>query len=302
MDCKRCFTTSGIDQAFVEERVREVVEKLDHTEDISVTVVAVADADECGAVLDEIDVADEEAFLRNCEDADTSISYRAADEEFVLIKADKPFVQENASALRGLLAHEMMHTVQRRQGIEQDIETVARSHEEEAITRLRDLGMDDQEIGGFIRTVFQTAIFALKDLYANTELIQQSFVADLEEYYHHMLGIDEFCPAPDFYGEEAELYEVQEAIAFELGLLPAWLPFEALSRPEADRLRHRIQDCYEQDLPQVSYHIHDIRDLYHDQYNQRDEFKNRFFQEIFTSASDVIEKKIARVGDNLSDG
>lgn len=293
MQCEHCYTAGpDLDPEFFRDCVETVMEKMTYGTDTPVSVVAVTDPADCQQLLDRVAVEDETKFLENCQSAQTSISYRANDQEFILLKADKEFITSNKSALRGLIAHELMHTVQRRKGIEKEIEEAARSYQDDAIQQLQELGLDNAQVTRFIRTVFQTAIFSLKDIYANTDLIRESFAADLEEYYYHMLGIEQYCPAPEFYGEEAEPAEVQDALSFELGLLPAWLPFEALNHSEADKIRHRIEECYEKDIPQVAYYVHTIRDLYHDKYDNPGEFKNLFFQQIVDSAAQALSKKL----------
>ncbi|MDY6774268.1 MAG: hypothetical protein SVS85_03625, partial [Candidatus Nanohaloarchaea archaeon] len=101
--------------------------------------------------------------------------------------------------------------VQRDEDLGGEIEEAAKRYQDEMIERLRESGLEDEEINRFIYTVFQTAIYTLKDLFTNKELIEQGFVEELETYYYHMLDLESFCPSPDFYGEEAELEEVQDA-------------------------------------------------------------------------------------------
>lgn len=281
-----------MEAAFFEERAREVMEKLEAAQDIDFFLVAVESSDQCRSAAEALPIDDDEGFVANCREAETSLSFTMSGEEFILLKTDKAFVQEDESALRGLMAHEMMHTVQRRQGVEQRIEDASKSHFDSAVAHLQERGFSDDEVYRFLHTVFETAIFTLKDIFANTELIRMSFVSDLEHYYYHMLGVEDFCPLPDFYGEEAELAEVENAIAFELGLLPAWLPFEALNRAEADDIRHRIKECYEKDIPQVAYYAHKVRNAYHDHYNDRVRFMNRFFQDVLEGSYAVIERKV----------
>lgn len=280
-----------MDEAFFKENADQVVEKLDALEDIPFDIVVIEDTQQCDAIFDLFDIQDKEAFLQNCEDALTSISYRAEGQEIIVIKADKQFIQENDAALRGLIAHELMHVVHRKSGVELEIQEAAKEHADDAVVNLRDLGLTDEEISAFIGTVFATAIFCLKDIYDNTDLIQQSFTADLEEYYYNMLGIEDYCRVPDFYGEEVQLDEIENALAFELGLLPAWLPFKALNRDASDKIRQRIKECYERDIPDVAAHIQPLTELYEDKYDQPDEFKHAFFEHILESSYRLIEQK-----------
>lgn len=284
----RCHTQADMDTAYFEENVEQVVKQLDGLAGIEFDIVILDDLDHCHRVVDELPITDETTFKETCRDAATSVSYRAAGEEIIVIKADKPFITEDAAALRGLLAHELMHVVHRHDGTEEAIQNVAKQHTQDIIADLQDHGLTDQEIGHFIGTTYATAIFCLKDIYANTDLIEQGFTADLEAYYENMIGLDEYCKVPDFYGREATVEDVANAMAFELGLLPAWLPFYTLDREASNSIRRRIKDCYERDLPQLAAHMQSIVDLYQEIYDETDTFKHRFFEHVIDSAIHVI--------------
>ncbi len=285
------FHTQGMEEDYFRQHAETVVEKMDGLQDIDFDIVAIDDQDRCHDLLDEFHIEDQDAFLENCRNALTSISYRAADQEIIVIKADKPFLQEDAAALRGLLAHELMHIVHRNSGVEQDIQDTAKLYADGAVARLEEIGLTDDEIRSFIGTVFATMIFALKDVYANTDLLQQSFTDDLEAYYYHMLGIEGYCRVPDFYGEEASYDEILDAIAFELGLLPAWLPFNALDREASAEIQDRIRECYERGIPQVARHIRDVEDVYEEKYGERSAFNEAFFEQVLESTFAIIERQ-----------
>ncbi|MFB6240596.1 MAG: hypothetical protein ABEJ46_03385, partial [Gemmatimonadota bacterium] len=280
MKCHRCHSFGDIDPSYFERQAEEVMAKLEGEEDIAFSIVALDEETQCEEAFEEIPVKDREEFIETCENAETSVIFSSGGQEFLF---------EEPEALQGLLAHEMMHTVQRDEELGEQIEEGAKAYEDEMITALRESEMSDQEINRFIHTVFQTAIYTLKDLFTNTELVRQGFAEELEAYYHHMLGIDSFCPAPDFYGEEAELEEVQDAITFELGLLPAWLPFKGLERDGSNEIRNRIEECYEKGIPQVAAYIHELEDLYRDTFDEPEAFIDAYFRQ-------VVERSIEMMG------
>ncbi len=288
MGCVSCHSHGELDEEFLRERVEEVMEKLEGEEDIPFSVVAVDGPEQCDEVVEELEVEDVEGFLETCRGARTSVSFESGGQEFIVIRVHG-FVREDAAALRGLLAHELMHTVQRADE-KGKVEDAAKKYEEEMIGKLKDAGLSDDEAERFIYTVFRASILAVKDLLTNRQLIEQGFAGDLEAYYHHVLGIDEFCPVPDFYGEEAELEEVQDAIEFELGLLPAWLPFKALDREKSNRIRRRLEECYEQDIPEVARYMHSLEDLYQEEAGSED-FVEEFLRQVVERAVHVMEGK-----------
>jgi hypothetical protein len=282
------YVQGGVDADYFTEQAKTVVEQMDGLADVDFDIVAIDDQERCQDLCDEFHIADEDVFLENCRNALTSISYREDDQEIIVIKTDKPFLQDDPAALRGLLAHELMHIVHRNSGVEEQIQDAAKLYADGAVARLEEIGLTDDEIRDFVSTVFATMIFALKDVYANTDLIQQGFTEELEAYYYHMLAVEDYCRVPDFYGREASYGEILDAIAFELGLLPAWLPFHALDRDASEEILSRIKECYEREIPDVAQHIHNVRQVYEDEYGDRDAFNEAFFDQVLESTFAII--------------
>lgn len=293
MALQDCHAFGDLDEAFFRDRAKEVFEKMEGEENIAFSIVAVETKTQCMDAADAIDPDDRHAFIENCMGAETSVSLTSGGQEFIIIRADRAFLQQGPAALRGLLAHELMHTVQRESGVEQAIEDAAKDYQDAMVDRLAESGMDEDEISRFIYTVFQTAIFALKDLEANTALIDQSFTDDLVAYYHHMLGLDEFCPAPDFHNGEASLESVENAVTFELGLLPSWLPFVVKEPDTVSEIRERLEECYEPNIPDVAEYVQGLEDLYRDVYrDDRDAFRHRFFVQVVERSLELIREKL----------
>lgn len=289
MQCRDCHSFGAIDADYIKEQAAVMMEKLEGEEDIDFSIIAIDDESQCEDAVAALPVDDREDFLDTCQNTETSVSFRSQGQEFIVIKADKAFLSEDAAALRGLLAHELMHTVQRDQELEEKIEDGAKRYEDEMLQHLQDTDLSEEQMNRFLHTVFQTAIYTLKDLFTNATLIEQGFQEELQAYYRHMLGIDSFCPVPDVYGEEADVEAVQDAVTFELGLLPAWLPFEALDPDASTAIRERISECYEEEFPQLTEYVEEVAAMYEESYDDTDAFVDAFFGQVVEHAIDLME-------------
>ncbi len=278
----KCIVHPDLDEEFFEERVRE--------EDIAFTLLFARGPEDCQK-LAEISGLNEGQIREACIGHGSS-SMTAGGEEYIVINVKDEFIEENEAATRGLIAHEIMHTVQRDTGLEEEIEESGIAFSGSVMEVLREKGFSEEEAKGFLKEVVSTAVLCLKDIYSNNELVSQGFSDDLEEYYYHMLGIDDYCPMPEFYEKEESLDDVIEAINFELRLIPAWLPFERRGSEKAEKIRERIQECYETNLPETSYYITKIRDLYHDSFEDTERFRDEFFQQILEGAFKIVESKL----------
>lgn len=286
-----CIVHPDLDHEFLDQRVEEVEEQFEGEEYLDYTYVFIRDTDDCMDLSEEIDTEHRDEFIQICE-REGSSSFRIDDTEYILITIDRPFLEENKSACRGLIAHELVHTVQRATGLEEEIEEAGQAYTDSVAQELTDRGFTKDDAIRFIKTVLSTAILCLKDIYANTELIRQGFSEDLEEYYYHMLDINDYCPLPKFYNDEESLEDIEAALAFDIRLIPAWLPFEGLDREKSQEIKDRIQECYQSNIPQTSYHVDKIRHLYHDEFHKSDQFKTKFFQKVLESSYNVIDKKL----------
>lgn len=290
----------SLDKEYFTERAQEVADRLEGEESITFTVLFMHDTEGCKEMADKIGISEEE--LRQACKKGHSSSIRVDEREYIVVSVDEAFIREDEAAARGLIAHEIMHTVQRYTGLEEDIEEAGIDNVDRVVNGLMDRGFSSEEATAFLKKIVSTAILALKDIYSNTVLVKQGFSSDLETYYYRMLGIDEFCPMPEFYQQENHLPDVIDAIEFELQLLPAWLPFEGLDREKADRIRERIKECYEVNLPDTAQYINRISDLYHKDFADSHEFRRRFFEEIITSSFAILDTKIRTDGKAVQSG
>ncbi|MDY6773999.1 MAG: hypothetical protein SVS85_02265, partial [Candidatus Nanohaloarchaea archaeon] len=133
MRCQECYSYGDVESGYFEEQAERVMQKLEGEEDIEFTIVAVDTENQCGDAFEQIPVEDREDFLDKCRSAETSVSFRSGEQEFIIIKTDKEFLLEEPEALRGLLAHELMHTVQRDEDLGGEIEEAAKRYQDEMI-------------------------------------------------------------------------------------------------------------------------------------------------------------------------
>ncbi|MDY6789050.1 MAG: hypothetical protein SVV03_03740 [Candidatus Nanohaloarchaea archaeon] len=285
-----CIIHPDLDQKFYKENIHRVVAKLQAEESADFTFLVLRGEQDCAKVSEMAEV--HENVVRSACDRDAPSSFGTTEGEFIALIVDKPFLQENGQALRGLVAHELMHTLQRYRGIEDQIENAAHARTDSIVKKFEEIGFSQEDALKFIKEVLSNAVFCLKDIFSNTELVKQGFSKDLSEYYYHMLDVGNYCPLPEFYGEEEEFDEILKAIAFDLQLIPTWLPFETLDQKRAKEIKSRIKDCYEKNIPQTAYYINDIRHLYHDQFDEEEEFINLFFEQILNSSYKLLEKKL----------
>ncbi len=287
-----CFIHPELDEKFYKDQIHRVVAKLKAEEAAEFTFIVMRGEQDCGKMSDMAEV--HEDVIRGACENNAPSSFGTTEGDYILLLVDKEFLQENEQALRGLIAHELMHTLQRHEGIESEIEKAAHSRTQAIVEEFENKGFEREAAMLFIEKVMANAVFCVKDLFSNTELVQQSFSRDLSEYYYNVLDVGNYCPLPNFYGEEEEFEEILEAIAFDLQLIPTWLPFETLEQKQAKEIKDRIEDCYHKNIPQTAYYINEIRHLYHDQFGEDEEFINRFFQQIIDSSYKLLNKKLSK--------
>jgi len=130
--------------------------------------------------------------------------------------------------------------------------------------------------------VLSTTVLCLKDIFANSLLIEQGLTDDLLAYYTEMLGIEDFCPQPEFYeqDEAGSADEVSDAMRFELQLVPAWLPFTRCGPKKHQLIHDRISECYQGNIPGSGERSTVLEAAYADTFDEPDTFINRFLDTV----------------------
>ncbi|MHA2290305.1 MAG: hypothetical protein ACXABG_16080, partial [Promethearchaeota archaeon] len=179
----------------------------------------------------------------------SSFSWGFQDKEFVFIRLEestKLFLKKNRKGLIGLVIHEVLHGVQRQRGLE------IRLHDSldfslDFFTQLAEVippeKYDRTQILSFLKKISQLALFALKDIFVNVELIKRGFAEWLIIFYRDELGFGEDLDIkPPQYETEfhkgvvkvKDLDSFAEAFTYTLSLIPVWIPFMVLETDSKD--------------------------------------------------------------------
>ncbi len=172
----------------------------------------------------------------------TSFSWGFEEKEFVFIRLEKtsPLIKtENQSGLRGLILHEILHSVQRQRGFDIRLRNslvFTLDLFEQLAAMVPPENFDKNEIVSFLKEISQVAFLTLKDIYVNYELIKRRHADQLLDYYMASLGFEESSPIipPRFETSsllktgKRDLTEISRAFSYTISLLPTWLPFMTL--------------------------------------------------------------------------
>ncbi|MFX0095452.1 MAG: hypothetical protein ACFFBD_27195 [Candidatus Hodarchaeota archaeon] len=245
------------------------------------------------------------------EKSTTSISWGSGDLEVIILIFDNSKEAHSLSKpeLSGLFLHEMMHSIQRQRGLEDDLQR-SLGFSLNFFTNLADYipkgHFPKEEIISFLKAISKFAVFALKDLYANTELIRRGKTLEVLEFYEMLLGlkpnVKASIQAPDF----DNLYEkgtivlkslsgLEFAINYMMSLIPAFLPFSKLNRVKnevlkkrGDRIRKHILETYFSTLPTYMDEFLCLEDLYLTSFAFNEAFHRKFFGSFFNSVLELI--------------
>lgn len=279
----------GLDEDRYQQHIEQVTDVFDGLPEQLVFLVYKHPGD-ADAIIGETNIEPRSTLEEACRN-ESSSSFTVNDIDIIVLRIDDAFLEQNEDALTGLIAHEVIHAVHRESGLEAQIEDAATPYSNMILEKLAAYEITKDEAITFLRDVVSTAVFCLKDIYANTNIIEAGFGDELAEYYYHQLGVDTYCPLPRFYDEETTINEVKEAVAFELQLTPAWLPFKQHTSERSQEMRNHVQECYELNIPETANAIHDIRTLYETQYDE-DDFIEQFYETLFKELFELIDRKI----------
>lgn len=220
---------------------------------------------------------------------------------FVLLPKNSPlFLEKNKEALTGLVIHEILHSIQRKRGLEDRLRDSYRFNMDlfKNLASLVPKEHFDQEIMiEFLISISQFSIFALKDLYVNYELIKRGFCKPLLKYYQIELGFydREGISPPNFNipfekGKVSikDLDEFANAYKFMISLIPAWLPFTILDIEDtayktSRELKHFIFDYYYTNpaISLMTREMFQLENIYLTAFNFSKSFHIKWFGSIF---------------------
>ena len=194
----------------------------------------------------------------------SSFSYGYKEKEYVFIRLerDSSFLKkDNRNALKGLLIHEVLHSVQRQRGMEIRLKN-SLVFSLEFFKQLASLippgTFPHEEIIQFLREISQMTLYTLKDIYVNVEMVKRGYCSFLLDYvsvelnYAHPEKV--LTPKFDTPFEKGhirikDLSEFAKAFNFTLALIPTWLPAMVLEVDAVDyqasrNLKHFVFDKY----------------------------------------------------------
>lgn len=242
----------------------------------------------CAGILKPLPAQQKPIFRQFCNRERTSFSYSWGGSEVIIIQLtrENAFISKNLKAAAGLLAHEMMHTILRRRGLDRHIAECYTSTYNRNFPLLRKLDFPQAGLEELFNAVGREAAMALKDLYINTELLAIGLGDYLLEYYYNRMGTLKYCPMPVFFDKKslmrkATFQAMRDALRFQITLMPMHVPFQAYGHRDAKLLIKQIAKCYEGNVREISREFHDVNELVFREFSPSCEFHRKYFNLVF---------------------
>ncbi len=199
-----------------------------------------------------------------------SVSDDGSDHVFIFISGESEYLKWNRSAFSGLLAHEVMHAVQRRAGIEDEIKKGLKRITAIVKRISEEINMDEK----FIEEILRIAVLSLKDIFAEKRIISLSFLDDYLEHLYNVVGVKKFCPMPEF--GDGEIENLVEKIKFELQMMSIWLPLVDIEHTKAREILRHVEKCYEVNLRDIAKRFRILEVLYTTKFSMTSDFVSEF--------------------------
>ena len=238
----------------------------------------------------------------------SSFSWGFEDREFVFIRleeATKLLHPSNRKGLQGLIIHEVLHGVQRQRGLEIRLRD-SLDFTMDFFTQLAEIIPPEKykraEIIDFLKKISQVALFALKDIFVNVELIKRGLVEPLIIFYRSDIGIDEnFEITPPHFETEfdkgmirvKDLDAFANAFIYTLSLIPVWLPFMVLETDSKDydssrKLKHFIFNEYYLNPSFITREMWHIENIFLTSFSFSKSFHRKWYGAIFNLALEYL--------------
>jgi hypothetical protein len=238
----------------------------------------------------------------------TSFSYGYQDKELVFIQLEKtsPLLEiTNNNGLKGLILHEILHSVQRQRGLEVRLKnSLVFSLElfQELASIMPVDSFNQEELITFLKQISQVALLTLKDVYANVEMIKRGIYSPLVDFFLIELGFEE-APliTPPIFDTPFEkgkisiknLDEFAKAFNFTLSLIPAWLPSMVLETDSVDykrsrELKHFIFNNYYTNPSLITREMWHIENIFLTSFSFSKGFHLKWFGAIFNLALEYL--------------
>ncbi|MFX0182571.1 MAG: hypothetical protein ACFE95_05755 [Candidatus Hodarchaeota archaeon] len=238
----------------------------------------------------------------------TSFSYGYKNREFVFIRLEKTSQLLNQACrdgLKGLILHELLHSVQRQRGLEVRLSN-SLVFSLDFFTELASIVPPDifiqEDLITFLKQISQVALFTLKDIYVNVEMIKRGMGDLLINFYSIDLrsGEPEFVSPPEFdtpfqKGKITikDLDAFAKAFNYTISLIPVWLPMMVLEADAKDyessrTLKHFIFNSYYINPSLITREMWHIENIFLTNFSFSKSFHMKWFGAIFNLALEYL--------------
>ncbi len=238
----------------------------------------------------------------------TSFSFGYKDKEFVFIRLKKtsPLLKPvHRNGFTGLILHEIFHSLQRQRGLEVRLKN-SLVFSLEFFTELASIVppevFNKDEMITFLKKISQFALFSLKDIYVNVEMMKRKLSNPLLEYYNIELNFEEpgliappklETPLQKGAIRVKDLDSFATAFNYTLSLIPAWLPSMVLGEDSIDyvpsrKLKHFIFDKYYINPSLITREMWHIENLFLTSFSFSKSFHLKWFGAVFNLALEYL--------------
>ena len=238
----------------------------------------------------------------------TSFSYGYEDKEIVFIRLEKSSLllkSSHKNGFIGLILHEILHSIQRQRGLEVRLQT-SLVFSLDFFTELASImppgSFDQNELVSFLTQISQIALFALKDIYVNVEMMKRDLSNPLIDFYNVELRLEESehisPPILDIPFQKGEikikdLNEFAKAFNYTLSLIPVWLPTMVLEENSIDyessrKLKHHIFNKYYINPSLITREMWHFENIFLTSFSFSKSFHLKWFGAIFNLALEYL--------------
>ena len=283
-----------------------------HIEDITIIFSDINNSKQVSTFLQSLNLPENQlnnlkAFFQDT--FQTSFSYGFEEKEFVFIQLeiDTPLLDpQNTNGFLGLLLHEILHSIQRQRGLEVRLKASLTS----TLTLFKDLAelippevFSQEEVYKFLTDISQMALYCLKDIYVNVEMMKRGLSDSLLEYYMIELGYedkDAIITPPSFGNpfikgniRTDDLREFARAFNYTISLIPIWLPSMVLEVDSRNykpsrQLKHYIFDKYYVNPSLITREMWHLENIFLTNFSFSHGFHLKWFGAIFNLALEYI--------------
>jgi hypothetical protein len=279
--------------------------------DLTLIFSDVENSDELTAFIANTDLPQEEisSIRRILEDPfQTSFSYGYKDKEFVFIQLEKNsslLKPVHRNGLKGLILHEILHSIQRQRGLEVRLRN-SLVFSLEFFTELASIlppeSFDQEDLIAFLKQISQIALFSLKDIFVNVEMMKRGLSNPLLDFYSTELRFEEsdrvsppILKIPFQKGEIRikDLDEFAKAFNYTISLIPVWLPSMVLQEDSIDytpsrKLKHYIFEKYYINPSLITREMWHIENIFLTSFSFSKSFHLKWFGAIFNLALEYL--------------